>query len=200
MSLELAPFRFHGWLGNRKTESFGWRYDFDDAASRQPSRSRTGSGRCGTRRPPSRDWRLATSSMFCSRATIPEPGSAGTETAMFLNRWLVSHSTHPRSCDSDSGRKAGSAAPRSRHCRGRLTCFPAKAGGTGSIAFHPAPSCASRSRSARFPSAAGGKQRKRSGRSARRTRPVRALAQIMTASAFRNLQGTPRPSARPSKR
>jgi alkylated DNA repair dioxygenase AlkB len=29
---ELAPFRFHGWLGNRKTETFGWRYDFDDAS------------------------------------------------------------------------------------------------------------------------------------------------------------------------
>ena len=29
--LELAPFRFQGWLGNRKTQSFGWRYDFDDA-------------------------------------------------------------------------------------------------------------------------------------------------------------------------
>jgi len=29
-SLELAPFRFHGWIGNRKTRSFGWRYDFDD--------------------------------------------------------------------------------------------------------------------------------------------------------------------------
>src|SRR3954454_18467884 len=33
-SLELAPFRFHGWLGNRKTRSFGWRYDFDDASFR----------------------------------------------------------------------------------------------------------------------------------------------------------------------
>lgn len=31
-SLDLAPFRFHGWLGNRKTHSFGWRYDFDDAS------------------------------------------------------------------------------------------------------------------------------------------------------------------------
>jgi alkylated DNA repair dioxygenase AlkB len=29
--LDLAPFRFHGWLGNRKTQSFGWRYDFEDA-------------------------------------------------------------------------------------------------------------------------------------------------------------------------
>jgi DNA oxidative demethylase len=32
MVLELAPFRFHGFVGNRKTQSFGWRYDFDDAS------------------------------------------------------------------------------------------------------------------------------------------------------------------------
>ena len=31
-SLELAPFRFQGWLGNRKTQSLGWRYDFEDAS------------------------------------------------------------------------------------------------------------------------------------------------------------------------
>jgi alkylated DNA repair protein (DNA oxidative demethylase) len=31
-SLDLAPFRFQGWLGNRKTQNFGWRYDFDDAS------------------------------------------------------------------------------------------------------------------------------------------------------------------------
>jgi alkylated DNA repair protein (DNA oxidative demethylase) len=30
--LGLTPFRFHGWTGNRKTQSFGWRYDFDDAS------------------------------------------------------------------------------------------------------------------------------------------------------------------------
>ena len=30
--LDLSPFRFQGWLGNRKTMSFGWRYDFDDAS------------------------------------------------------------------------------------------------------------------------------------------------------------------------
>ena len=29
---ELSPFKFHGWLGNRKTRSFGWRYDFEDAS------------------------------------------------------------------------------------------------------------------------------------------------------------------------
>ena len=32
MPLDLAPFRFHGWVGNRRTHSFGWRYDFDDAS------------------------------------------------------------------------------------------------------------------------------------------------------------------------
>ena len=31
-AIDLAPFRFHGWLGNRKTQSFGWRYDFDDSS------------------------------------------------------------------------------------------------------------------------------------------------------------------------
>lgn len=30
--MELTPFRFQGWTGNRKTRSFGWRYDFDDAS------------------------------------------------------------------------------------------------------------------------------------------------------------------------
>ena len=30
--MDLTPFRFHGWTGNRKTQSFGWRYDFDDAS------------------------------------------------------------------------------------------------------------------------------------------------------------------------
>jgi alkylated DNA repair dioxygenase AlkB len=30
--LELAPFRFQGFIGNRKTQSFGWRYDFEDAS------------------------------------------------------------------------------------------------------------------------------------------------------------------------
>ena len=32
MEMELAPFRFHGWTGNRRTMSFGWRYDFEDSS------------------------------------------------------------------------------------------------------------------------------------------------------------------------
>jgi alkylated DNA repair dioxygenase AlkB len=31
-AVELAPFRFQGWVGKRETTSFGWRYDFDDAS------------------------------------------------------------------------------------------------------------------------------------------------------------------------
>jgi alkylated DNA repair dioxygenase AlkB len=31
-AIDVTPFRFHGWLGNRKTKTFGWRYDFDDAS------------------------------------------------------------------------------------------------------------------------------------------------------------------------
>ena len=31
-AMDLAPFRFQGWTGNRRTESFGWRYDFEDAS------------------------------------------------------------------------------------------------------------------------------------------------------------------------
>lgn len=33
-AIDLAPFRFQGWLGKRRTQSFGWRYDFDDASFR----------------------------------------------------------------------------------------------------------------------------------------------------------------------
>lgn len=33
--LDLSPFRFHGWIGNRKTLSFGWRYDFEDGSFEQ---------------------------------------------------------------------------------------------------------------------------------------------------------------------
>ena len=32
LTLDLAPFQFQGWIGNRKTRSFGWRYDFNDAS------------------------------------------------------------------------------------------------------------------------------------------------------------------------
>ncbi len=31
-AMDLSPFRFHGWTGNRKTHTFGWCYDFDDAS------------------------------------------------------------------------------------------------------------------------------------------------------------------------
>ena len=30
-ALELAPFHFRSWLGNRKTQTFGWSYNFEDS-------------------------------------------------------------------------------------------------------------------------------------------------------------------------
>ena len=30
-TVELSPFRFHGWLGKRLTASFGWQYDYESA-------------------------------------------------------------------------------------------------------------------------------------------------------------------------
>ena len=32
LETDLEPLRFHGWLGNRKTRTFGWRYDFEDSS------------------------------------------------------------------------------------------------------------------------------------------------------------------------
>ena len=29
-TVDLEPFRFRNWLGNRRTRTFGWRYDFED--------------------------------------------------------------------------------------------------------------------------------------------------------------------------
>jgi alkylated DNA repair dioxygenase AlkB len=34
-ALDLAPFKFQGWEGKRRTRSFGWRYDFEDASFTQ---------------------------------------------------------------------------------------------------------------------------------------------------------------------
>jgi alkylated DNA repair dioxygenase AlkB len=31
-AMNLAPFQFQGWEGKRRTMSFGWRYDFNDAS------------------------------------------------------------------------------------------------------------------------------------------------------------------------
>jgi len=31
-ALDLPPFQFHGWEGKRRTQSFGWRYDFNEAS------------------------------------------------------------------------------------------------------------------------------------------------------------------------
>ena len=86
-ALDLSPFRFHGWLGNRKTQSFGWRYDFDDFQLHvRPIRFPLGCSRCAIRQPNSRGSSQSISSMPCSPVMIPAPASAGTVTATCSTR------------------------------------------------------------------------------------------------------------------
>ena len=146
-ALDLAPFRFHGWLGNRKTQSFGWRYDFDDASFApaepipdwlQPLRDKAAAFAGLSRR--------TISSTSCSPATIPAPASAGTATATCSRRSSASRSARRRRCASASARRRGfrraslDVAPRSAYL---LVGRSALA--IGSTASRPASSCASRS-------------------------------------------------------
>ena len=93
--IDLAPFKFHGWLGNRKTQSFGWRYDFEDASFMPAD--------------PLPDWLLLVrrhAAAFASlapedfvhvpRATSQAPGSVGTATGMCSNRSSASRLAPPR--------------------------------------------------------------------------------------------------------
>ena len=76
--LDLAPFRFHGWLGNRKTRTFGWRYDFDDASfSPAEPMPRLASPASRPGRPRWRAWDRRTSPTCSWLATIRAPASAG---------------------------------------------------------------------------------------------------------------------------
>ena len=88
MPLELAPFRFHGWLGNRKTQSFGWRYDFDDASftPTEPIPDWLHAAARAKAAAFARTARRTTSSTCSSPATIPAPASAGTATATCSRR------------------------------------------------------------------------------------------------------------------
>ncbi len=56
-ALDLAPFAFHGWLGKRKTRSFGWRYDFTNASFAETD--------------PIPDWMLALRSRAAALAGLP---------------------------------------------------------------------------------------------------------------------------------
>ena len=149
MPLELAPFRFHGWLGNRKTQSFGWRYDFDDAelhASRPNARLALPlRDKAAAFAGPSRD----SSSMCCSPATTPARASAGTATATSSNRSSASRLNTPATPPLPPANvvRLQARQPRGRAGSAYLSVRrgPAR---TGSTASHPASTCVSRSPSA----------------------------------------------------
>ena len=45
-SLPFKPFEFHGYLGNRRVVSFGWRYDYGGAQLRKAEIARARRGAC----------------------------------------------------------------------------------------------------------------------------------------------------------
>ena len=142
-ALDLAPFRFHGWLGNRRTQSFGWRYDFDDASFTPPSRSLLAASVARPRprlSPPS----PTTSSTCWSPVTIPAPASAGTATATCSSRSSESRSERRDAAFRRRMRdRVQARQPRSRAPLGLSAVRQARY--DGSTASCPATGCASRS-------------------------------------------------------
>ena len=148
--LDLAPFRFHGWLGNRKTQSFGWRYDFDDSSF--------------ARTEPIPDWLEPVREKAAAFADLdasdfahallasydPGAGMAGTATAMCSRRSSEFRSGPRRRCAFASGSHPASRASASMSRRARLICCRARRATIGSIASRPATFCAFRSPSVRL--------------------------------------------------
>ncbi len=99
-TMDLAPFRFQGWTGNRKTQSFGWRYDFDDATF-QPAEP-VPAWLAPLRAQGCRVCRPTTSRTRWWRVTIPAPESAGTRTGACSTRSSACPCFHPPSCGFDS--------------------------------------------------------------------------------------------------
>jgi len=145
-SLDLAPFRFHGWTGNRKTQSFGWRYDFDDASfsPAEPIPDWLG---------PLRDEAAALAEVVPSdiaHALLarydPGAASAGTRTGASSIVSSASPSARPRPCASASEPRTDSAASPSRSSRAPPTSCRVKPDTSGSIGSFRATGFASRSR------------------------------------------------------
>ena len=141
-TMDLAPFRFHGWLGNRKTKSFGWRYDFDDASFSPaepipewllPLRDKAAGTSLG--------WNRPNSSMSCWPATTRTRALAGIGIATFSTRWSAFHSRHPPFCGSGSGHQTASNARASMSRRVPATCCQVKHAGNGSTGSLPATGC-----------------------------------------------------------
>ena len=153
MRTELAPFRFHGWLGNRKTQSFGWRYDFEDSsftpAEPIPDWLRPGprQGRC-VRRPRPDDFVHVLLARY-------DPGAGigwHRDRDVFEHVVGISLGT-PATLRFRQRTSAVSVAPTSTWSRARPICCRARSAANGSTASHPAIRFASPSPSARFPKA-----------------------------------------------
>ncbi len=136
--LAFKPFEFRGFTGNRRTVSFGWRYDFNgggfQAAAPMPDMVRELRARVAQfARIPAEDF------VQCSIIEYaPGAGSAGTAT----ERNSALSSAFPCSplagCDFVvSGGKAVGSAPPSNSRHARRMCSMERPGPCGSTAFQP---------------------------------------------------------------
>ena len=132
---DLSPFRFQGWLGNRKTQSFGWRYDFDDSSFARPSRFPTGCNRCargcgGLRGPAAEDFVHVLLARY-------DPGAGiGWHRDRDVFEKVVGISLAPRRFASASEARRLSA--RESRCRAALCLSPVGRGAVGLGAPHHA--------------------------------------------------------------
>ena len=176
MPLELAPFRFHGFIGNRKTHSFGWRYDFDDASF--------------TRTEPIPDWLQSLRERAAGLADVQpsdfvhvllaryDPGAGiGWHRDRDVFEKVVGMSLNTAATLRFRQRTAtASAAPASTLSHDPHTSFPARAAGIGSTASRPATSCASQLRSGHCPTKAGASRTTPDRNGSRAERFLRACA------------------------
>jgi alkylated DNA repair dioxygenase AlkB len=108
-----------GWTGNRKTQSFGWRYDFDDASFTPADPLPTGCSRCATRRGDGRRGADDFVHVLLARYD-PGAGSAGTATGRYSRKVVGVSLNTPRSCAFAASAAASTAsaldvAPRSAY-------------------------------------------------------------------------------------
>ena len=139
--LPFKPFEFHGFLGNRRVVSFGWRYDFSGATLRPsddippfllPLRERAAAF-------------AGIAAEGCSRSsstsTRRAPVSVGTATSPCSRTWSPYRWARHAVCGCAAGRAVGGSAPHRRCVHAQPISYAGPYGVSGSIASRPSIAC-----------------------------------------------------------
>jgi hypothetical protein len=139
--LPFKPFEFHGYLGNRRVVSFGWRYDYSGSALRESA--------------PLPDFLLELRQSAAAFAGLP-PGSlqqalvteyspgAGIATSPCSRMSWRSRFCRPAVCASGASAAMDGSALHAQSRRGRFICSAAPRARNGITAFRPSRHCAIR--------------------------------------------------------